>query len=403
MKRAITISLLLALTLYISAQSKPDCEPVVFSRLDSVINYVINDETGEFVPADVYIYGYETGEPNQVIRRLSLPSRTPVNRQLYYDNEYGLKIMYILQVWNGTEYINSSRTDYTYNPDDYLASELFSRYEAEAWVNYQQHLYNYNDEMKVTTYLRQMMYSPGVWTNFSYKNYIYNEQGELEERNEQRISDGVIFWAEVFTYDEFGRVSVRIRQGLKYDPVTRSYLLVDLNRQKYTYSKYGELSEYLIESWDGGEWVLTGKSIYFRKLLLFKKVPVCFNGHTMMVPVKMALRLLDYGALLGSCECLYPEGFPCCGECDKSSGRKGNDGLMIYPNPAVSEINVITGEKIPGNREISIYSQNGTLMKRTSSGSAAETVDISDLRSGSYYLVVSGAGVSLTTTFVKKQ
>ena len=396
-------SLLLALTLHAAGQTSSDCEPVVITRLDSVVGYVWDGQSSAFIPSDVYIYGMDPVDLNRTIERLSLPSRTRVNIQRYYDDISGNASYYMLQVWNGTSWVNSSRTDYSYNPQGYLSKEVFSRFEGNAWVSYQQHLYNYDGEMTVMTYLRQMMYSPGVWTDFSYKNYIYDEQGRLTERNEQRISDGVIFWAEQFTYDENNRVSVRIRQGQKYDPVTRTYPLVNLNRQIYSYDRFGELSEYLVENYTNGSWVLAGKSKYFRSFLLDKMVPICYRGQTLTVTVRVALRLLNYGALLGTCECLYPDGIPDGAKSGGNGIKSGDPALTVYPNPARSEITVV----LPGEPEwydaLNIYSQSGSLMQREGSGSLAETIDISGLRPGSYYLVVTVAGESFSTTFVKKQ
>lgn len=401
MKGGVILSLFLMPALYAGGQTNPSCEPVVISRLDSVVGY--GWQGGTFVPSDVYIYRDNHREQTRFIERLSLPSRIPVNRQVYYDDERGLTTRYILQVWNGTGYVNSSGTDYTYNPQGYLLQEVFSKYEGSNKVSYQQHFYNYDAEMTVLTYLRQMTYSPGVWTDFSYKNYIYDDSGRLVERNEQRISDGVIFWAELFTYDRYNRVSVRIRQGLKYDPVTRTYPLVNLNRQIYSYDRYGELSEYLVENYADGSWVLTAKSKYFRTLLLCKVVPVCCHGHTINVTVKVAISLLNYGARLGTCECLYPDGIPDRTHAGGKGSRSGEAALTVYPNPARSEITVVLPEEVMGNREISIFSQGGSLMQRVNTGSQTETVDITRLKPGSYHLVVTGAGESLSTTFVKKQ
>lgn len=396
-------SLLLAVTLHAAGQAGSDCEPVVISRLDSVVSYVWEGQTSVFIPSDVYIYGKDQVEQNRVIERLSLPSRAKVNIQRYYDDANGNTSQYVLQVWNGTAYVNSSRTDYSYNPEGYLSREVFSRYEGNAWVSYQQHLYNYDEDMTVMTYLRQMMYSPGVWTDFSYKNYLYDEQGRLIERNEQRISDGVIFWAEQFTYDENNRVSVRVRQGQKYDPVTRTYPLVNLNRQIYSYDRFGDLSEYLIENYTSGSWVLAGKSTYFRSFLLDKLVPICYRGQTLTVTVRVALRLLNYGAMLGTCECLYPDGIPDGAKSGGSGRKSAESGLTVYPNPARTEITAVLPEEGTGYGEMSIYSQSGSLMQRTGYRSLTETIDISGLRPGSYYLVVTVDGESFSTTFVKKQ
>jgi len=394
------LSLFLALALPSAGQIAADCEPVILQQLDSVVNYTRDGQTDIYTPVDVFIYWYGDLETEPSITRLSLPSRTPVNRQLYFYGETGLKRLYFLEAWDGSRYANSSRTEYHYDDQGYLVREVFSSYQDGSWMPYQQHWYNYDEDRTVLTYLRQMMYSPDVWTDYSYKNYIYDDQGRLIERNEQRISDDVIFWVELFTYNDQGKTDTRVRQTLKYYPATRTYGLVNLSRQIYSYDRYGEMSGYLSETWTNDQWVLTGKSVYYRSLLTEKIIPVCNRGVTIMVPVRIAVRLFARGALPGSCECNFPDGIP--------DGLKGNDrkqadsGVIVYPNPALSQITVVLPEGQTGYGDISIYSHGGSLVKRTVTGSPSETVDISDLNTGSYYLVVTVDGKSLMTSFVKK-
>jgi len=401
MRREIILSLFLAVALPSAGQMVADCEPVIFHQLDSVVNYARQGQTDIYIPVDVFKYWHGDFETQPSITRLSLPSRTPVNRQLYFYDKNDQKKLYILEAWNGSRYVFSSRTDYYYDDEGYLVRELFSSYQdGGMWIPYQQHWYNYEENKTVLTYLRQMTYSPDVWTDYSYKNYIYDDQGRLTERNEQRISDDVIFWVELFTYNETGKTDTRVRQTLKYYPETRTYGLVNLSRQIYSYDRFGEMSGYLSETWTDNEWVLTGKSVYYRSLLPDKIIPVCYKGKTRMIPGKVAERMLNMGALLGSCECLFPDGIP--------DGSKGSDpkpadgGLSVYPNPASSQITVVIAGGLQVNGDISIYSHQGSLVKRTLAGSQSETVDISDLNTGSYYLIVTVDGNSLMTSFVKK-
>lgn len=119
-----------------------------------------------------------------------------------------------------------------------------------------------------------------------------------------------------------------------------------------------------------------------------------------MVPVRVAVRLFERGALPGSCECLFPDGVPDGPKGSKSKQVKS--GLVVYPNPASSDITVVLPEGQTGYGDISIYSQRGSLVKRTAADSQSGTVDVSGLRPGSYYLVVTSEGRSLMTSFVKK-
>lgn len=119
-----------------------------------------------------------------------------------------------------------------------------------------------------------------------------------------------------------------------------------------------------------------------------------------MLPVRLAVRLFARGALPGTCECLFPEGVPEGPKGGKS--RPAGDGLKVYPNPASSMITVVLPEGLEVNGDISIYSHQGSLVKRTIAGNPSETVDISDLNMGSYYLIFTVDGISLMTSFVKK-
>ena len=399
MRREIVLSLFLAVALPSTGQLSADCEPVIFQKLDSVVNYVRQGQTDIYTPVDVFIYGQAGLETLPSITRLSLPSRTPVNRQVYFYDSSNQKSHYILESWDGSGYVNSSRTDYYYDDEGYQVREVFSSFQDGIWKPYQQHWYNYAEDRTILTYLRQMMYSPDVWTDYSYKNYIY-DQGQLVVRNEQRISDGVIFWVERFTYNEDGKTDTRVRQSLKYYPETRTYGPVNVSRQTYSYDRYGEMSGYLSEAWIENSWQLTGKSIYYRSLMTDAIIPICSKGKTKFLPVRAALRLVDLGALIGSCECLFPDGIP--DDLKGSDSKSSDGGLLVYPNPASSQITVVLPEGQTVYGDINIYSHQGSLVKRTVPGSRSETVDISDLGTGSYYLVVTADGLPLMTSFVKK-
>jgi hypothetical protein len=230
MRRGKIILILFVLAVQAAGQTTPDCGPVIVQKLDSVVNYVREGQTDIYTPVDLFIYNFDAEDAYLVVDRLSLPGRTPVNRQNYYNDNLDKRTHYILQEWNGSGFTDRSRTDYIYKPDGRLR-EVFSGFDGNEWLPYQQHIYNYDDDNIILTYLRQMMYSPGVWTDFSYKNYVYDGQGRLTERNEQRIADGVIFWVELFTYDDNDRVATRVRQTLKYFPETRTSALVNLTNK----------------------------------------------------------------------------------------------------------------------------------------------------------------------------
>jgi hypothetical protein len=249
-----------------------------------------------------------------------------------------------------------------------------------------------------------MMYSEGVWTDFSYKNYIYNSLGQLIERNEQRISDDVIFWAELFTYDTEGKTAVRVRQSLKYSPDTRTYVMMNLNRQIYSYDIYGELSEYHVETWLDNSWILTGKSVYYHSLIKGNRAAVCHKGQTIIIPSSQIAKHLGHGDQMGPCECLPVIQAELLKD-DKAivSGKSLIDKVVVvYPNPVTTEISVCLPEPPGKNASLTLHSRTGSLIVNKELSGQLETINLEQLLPGSYYLTVKDESGSFITTIIKK-
>ncbi len=381
-------------------QHSRDCKPEMIQKLDSVVNYLKESDTEQYTPLDVFIYQFDRNDHYTEIERLSLPSRTPVNRQNYFFDSDGRKSYYILQYWDGTGYFDNNRSDYYYDESGRLSREVFSGFTAEGVREpYQQHFYNYDDQGVTLTYLRQMKDVSGDWYDFSYKNYIYNEAGQLIERNEQRIADDVIFWAETFTYGASGRTSTRVRLTLKYNPATGTSELVNLNKQIYSYDIFGEMSAYHVETWINGVWVLTGKSVYYRSFLKGRKVAVCHNGHTLMLPPPAVVAHLRHGDYLGCCECQWNPGH----HQENRPGKKDQDfSIVVFPNPATSEITVYLPD-VPGKPvALTLHSKNGSLVLRKKMSGQSETYNVSHLLPGSYLLTVESGSGTITKTVIKE-
>jgi len=122
------------------------------------------------------------------------------------------------------------------------------------------------------------------------------------------------------------------------------------------------------------------------------------------VPVRSVARFLALGALLGPCECL----FPIDDNDDPAPVAKFSKGcavteVVIYPNPASSQITVWFPVSEARYSDLNIYDRFGSLIIKKRVSDQNVTVDISRLKPGSYHLSVSGEGGSFITTFIKKQ
>jgi len=396
MKKAVILSGIFLLSFTVSGQ-KESCTDGLIQKLDSLINFSLDNTTGFYTPVDVSIYQFDGFEHYTGIEKLLLPSRNRVNRQNYFFDSEGRKSYYILQTWNGSAYADNARTDYYYNSDGNLEREVFSGFVNSAWEPYQQHWYNYDENKTVTTYLRQMKDASGQWYDFSYKNYIYNEAGQLIERNEQRIADNVIFWAELFTLDNSGKVATRVRQTLKYSPVSAAWQLVNLNKQIYYYDIFGELRMFFVENWTDNSWVLAGKSVYYRSYIKGSKIQMCHNRRTICVPASRVETYLELGDTLGPCDVR---------EKDASNmlNKDGTEKIILYPNPAISDLNIEIPETRTNLTDLMVISQTGiTVIHDLILDRKSFTIDISGLLPGAYQVVLYGEGGEMISgTIVKK-
>jgi hypothetical protein len=76
--------------------------------------------------------------------------------------------------------------------------------------------------------------------------------------------------------------------------------------------------------------------------------------------------------------------------------------LIVYPNPATSEITVCL-PGLPGKYSgLTIHSQNGSLILSKKLSGQSETINLEQLLPGSYYLTVKGESVSIMTTIIKQ-
>lgn len=81
-----------------------------------------------------------------------------------------------------------------------------------------------------------------------------------------------------------------------------------------------------------------------------------------------------------------------------------SDRLMLYPNPATTNINLVLPATQNKNWNIAVRTTNGTtVINKTVNGSATMNVDISKLSSGIYYIyAVNGDVIQLKGSFIKQ-
>ena len=137
-------------------------------RLDSVIGFVREDQTGTDLQDYVFVYTYDRGEDNpREVVKLDLPERVNSNRQLYSYRRDGFKTEYLYQEWIGENWKDRMLVKYFPDDDDKLAREEFSALdETGVWVPYKQHLYSFDYLGRISLYHRKMSDRNGGWYDF---------------------------------------------------------------------------------------------------------------------------------------------------------------------------------------------------------------------------------------------
>ena len=85
-------------------------------------------------------------------------------------------------------------------------------------------------------------------------------------------------------------------------------------------------------------------------------------------------------------------------------GVKNNDfenSISLYPNPASTILNIEnrSGEQI---KSVSIYSITGAVVKQTNAGQSIESISVSDLQNGIYFIKIQAGNQVLNSKFIKK-
>lgn len=77
--------------------------------------------------------------------------------------------------------------------------------------------------------------------------------------------------------------------------------------------------------------------------------------------------------------------------------------VMLYPNPVVSELNIRFAENINGTgKTIVVYNQTGQIVQQVVLSSHTQSINVSNLRSGLYFIKVEGIKSRVMTKFLKQ-
>ncbi len=152
------------------------------------------------------------------------------------------------QEYTGGAWLNSAKTDYTYDAAGHITEVLFSTWSGGSWENYYRELYTYDVSGKLTEHI-VLDWTGTDWENDSKIIYEYNGAGKCTTAIEQEGVGNT--WVNdersLLTYGSDGRVSEYVEQnwtgtwenGYKY---------------YFTYNDNGAVITYIEQGWIAGAW-----------------------------------------------------------------------------------------------------------------------------------------------------
>lgn len=370
-------------------------------QADSSINFKYEERSGSYTPLTVLINKYDIrGNLVNVVKK-NLPSRENVYNQIFLYNSDDNLIRYTLQLWDGVKWVDNLINERTYTPDGYIDSEVFLRENSQGlFAPYQRHFY-VNENGHPVTYLRQIKDANDNWYNFSEHFYVYDEMGRLTMLYGKYYNRDLVYWERTSFYNSENQITERYFRQLKYDPLIRENVLMNIQQQKYKYNQYGNIEEVYNHDWIENSWVYTNKDVAYYSLLKGKKVSICHKGKEICVAVEAVKAHLAHGDKLGPCP--TPDSNMDFSTTNNPRPNQILPGFSLYPNPVKNNVRITLNSDHANYSNCLILSQTGQLIKSFSMKGMCELeIDVSRLRPGLYFIKVTGPYGEYSETIIKE-
>ena len=166
-----------------------------------------------------------------------------------YDANYN-QTSYLRQTWDGTQWVNSRQVTNTYDANNNRTSYTRQDWDGTQWVNYYQYTRTYDANNNQTGDLRQD-WDGTQWVNSYQSTRTYdannNQTGYLYQNWD--ATQWVNVWQETRTYDANNNYT-----GILYQNWDATQWVNNV-QYTYTYDANNNQTGYLYQNWDGTQWV----------------------------------------------------------------------------------------------------------------------------------------------------
>jgi len=240
------------------------------------------------------------------------------------------------QSWNGSAWVNSKQSTYTYDANNNRTSELYQIWNGGGWLNHSQYFYTYDANNNITNELDQS-WNGSAWVN-SYQ-YFY-------------------------TYDANNNMTSELGQSWNGNAWVNS------SQYTYTYDANNNITSLFGQSWNGSVWVNSYQYTSTYDSNNFAKSDSYKQWNSAGTEVTWGDSTYYYFHTVAGINDLMAQ----------------NVSITVFPNPASDNITIETLWKSVCQRQIEILNIHGQSIKSINAKENHITIDISDFSSGVYII-----------------
>ncbi len=177
-----------------------------------------------------------------------------VNRNIYKYFNLSEPDEFLLQEWDGTNWVDKGQIFYSYNSNLQITSSIFRLWDTNQWVNANQTFETYNNDFKQTRTERETWNTAAQdWDNSTRATYSYNQENKLERVTNEIWVNQDSTWA--FTDDNIHRYDFRKRNN---ELIIRNFdgtNFINYYRNKRTFDLNDNIKKVENQFFQGGFWV----------------------------------------------------------------------------------------------------------------------------------------------------
>ncbi len=333
-------------------------------------------------------------------------SRTLYSYENVNMNDRLITSLYESNYGNGLE--TSSKTDYTYDANGNLTSEINYTWDAaqETWINNLKKSSTYNADNKLVSILSEIWVN-NAWQNSSQQTQTYDASGflvhvELQTWNQNN-------WQNLTQYDLVNNAGGKVIQST-FEAWSSGNWIPE-SRFNYTYTAFGAVETNVEEHWTSGSWVnyLRQTLTYDAGELVLTKLSESWNG-TQWGNI-MHIDYFNFGSSVNefivrswnattsswenTLKATYAYLYIVTGLEELAANP-----VEVYPNPAHDLVYVKFGKATQAN--IQVLDLSGKIVTQIEAGGVIHAIDISEMADGVYSVVVNADGKREVRKVVKK-